>query len=1794
MSEEPLLASVHRLVHEYELKDDLDSAWAARPLGLIRDRGQTVLLLEDPGGEPLSRLIGPPLELGKFLRLAIALSAALGRLHERGLNHKDLKPANVLVNPATDQVWLTGFGIASRLPREQQSPEPPDFIPGTPAYMAPEQTGRMNRSVDHRSDLYSLGVTLYEMVTGQLPFSANDPLEWVHAHTAMQPIPPSGLVDLPEPISDIIMKLLAKAAEDRYQTAAGLVVDLRHCQGQWDRRRRVDPFSLGANDAPDRLLISERLYGRDDDIRMLISTFERVAESGRSELVLVSGSPGVGKSSVVNELHKVLVPRRGIFAGGKFDLYKRDIPYATLSQAFQGLLRKILGKTELELSVWRSSLLDALGLNGQLIIDIIPELEVIIGAQPPLLELSAQNAAIRFRMVFRRFLGVFASREHPLVLFLDDLQWLDIASLHLLQHLITDPEVRYVLLVGAYRDNEITASHPLLRTITDIRKAGASVQEIVLAPLSHLEVGHLIEDALRCGPGASSDLNAFVYEKTEGNPFFVIQFLKELADKSLLTFDAELGTYKWHITQIQRVVVTNNVVHLMTEKLNRLPATTTLLLKSLACLGNTAQIEVLARIQEQPDQVIRDALSAAVQAGLLLCDGSTYTFLHDRVQEAAYTLASEADRAATHLKIGRILASAGDEGAPKETIFEIVNQFDRAIGLIANEAERNYVATFFLSAAQQARKTTAYNSALKYLRRGRSLLADDSWKRQYPLTFAFELLTAECEFLTGELANAERRLEDLILHGANNLDIAAAYRLKITLHVVRSETDRTVEATLECLRLFGIVLEPDPTRQQLDAAFAEIWSALNEVKIEALAELPRATNPEIEAAITLLWAPAISKSEAFLGIYLCHIVGFTIANGVTAASTDGLGWFGNFVGHQLGLYNDGYRITRLARDLVEKHSFTAFRAKAVYALSMSELWVRPISQALETAREAFVAGSDSGDVLAACGSANAVVLTRFARGDHLDDVCQEAERAISYTSRSGYRDVGQVLSIEQRALLHLQGRTLSFETLDGDDFKETEFEEFLASSRNGLMSFCSWVSKGQSCYMAGRLDEASYAFEKAAPLYWVCPGHIQHFNYQMFSALTLSALLSRGLTRPEGKSRLRTLHEQLNRWAAACPSTFEGKAALLGAEIARIEGNTREAITLYEQAIRAAKNNGFINDEALSHELAARFHFDNGFNTSGDAHLRRSYDCYQRWGAHGKVRQLESAYPSLRGNNKFASLNSTNNRQISDVDVFAVLKATQAVSREIVIDDLVRTLLTITVETGGADRGLLILVRDDEPHIVAEATTADREIAITLRTRVASASELPESLLHYVMRTREALIVEDATLSPLFSSDVYVRVNQSKSLLCVPIVKQGAVSGVLYLENGLTAHAFTSQSLSLLEVLAAQAAISLENTRLYSDLQERESKVRRLVDSNIIGIFIWENDGQIIDANDAFLSIVEYSRDDLASRRLSLKDLTPEEWSHISDRRMADLKATGTAQPYEKEYMRKDGSRVPVLVGAARFEEGRDEGVGFVLDLTSSKRAEEAARESEQRYLEIQMQLAHANRVATIGELPSSIAHEINQPLSGVITNAETALLWLQAEMPNVAQAQAALTRIVRDGRRINDVIGRIRAMIKKAPSLKDKVDINEAILEVTGLTHGEAVKNGVLIHTQLGAELPVIEGDRVQLQQVILNLTMNAIEAMSAVDGEPKEVLISTANFDSDVVIIGVRDSGTGLDPANTENIFKAFYTTKTNGLGMGLSICRSIVEAHGGKLWASSGTPRGAVFQFTLPAERDRRAAF
>src|SRR3984893_17796083 len=588
-AEETSFGCVERLEHEYALKAELDADWAARPIALTRYNDRVALMLEDPGGAPVDRLLGRPLDISHFLRIAIPLTGALGQVHERGLIHKDIKPANILVDPASGGVWLTGFGIAWRVPRNHQAPAPPLVIAGTLAYMAPEQTGRMNRSVDSRSDLYALGVTFYEMFTGALPFTAADPIEWVHCHIARQPVPPDERVaGVPGPLSAIVMKLLAKTAEERYPTAAGVEADLRRCLAEWEATGRIGPFPLGTHDASDRLLIPEKLYGREREIDALIASFDRVVADGTLELMLVSGYSGIGKSSVANELHKGIVPSRCLLASGKLEQHKRDIPYATLGQAFQGLVRSLLSQSETELGPWRDSLREALGPNGQLIVDLVPELELVIGAQPPAADLPAQDAQNRFQMVFLRFLGVFARKEHPLALFLDDLQWLDAATLDLLEHLVTHPEVRHLLLVGAYRDNEVSPSHPLLRTLDAIRKAGAFVQEISLAPLIREDLERLIADTLSCAPGRAAPLARLVHEKTGGNPFFAIQFISALAEEGLLRFDHDAARWHWELDRLRAKGYTDNVVDLMVGRLTRLPVETQAVLQQLACLGNTA------------------------------------------------------------------------------------------------------------------------------------------------------------------------------------------------------------------------------------------------------------------------------------------------------------------------------------------------------------------------------------------------------------------------------------------------------------------------------------------------------------------------------------------------------------------------------------------------------------------------------------------------------------------------------------------------------------------------------------------------------------------------------------------------------------------------------------------------------------------------------------------------------------------------------------------------------------------------------------------------------------------------------------------------------------------------------------------------------------------------------------------------------------------------------------------------------------------------------------------------------
>ncbi|MER9972050.1 serine/threonine-protein kinase PknK, partial [Mesorhizobium sp. M0060] len=823
----PSRESINRLEHEHDLKAELNPDWAVRPIDLSRHDGHMALVLEDPGGEPLDQLLGHPMDVTQFLRIAIPLAAAIGQMHIRGLIHKNLKPANILVDLESGGVWLTGFGIASRLPRERQAPAPPEIIAGTLAYMAPEQTGRMNRSIDARSDLYSLGITFYEMLTGTLPFTAADPMEWVHCHIARQPVPPDERVaGIPRPLAAIVMKLLAKTAEDRYQTAAGVEADLRRCLSAWEAHRRIDAFPLGAQDASDRLLIPEKLYGRGAEIDTLVVAFDRVMTRGATELVLVSGHAGIGKSSLVNELHKQLVPSRGLFAAGKFDQYKRNIPYATLAQAFQGLVDQILSKSDVEMSRWRSALLDALGPNGQLMVNLIPELALIIGEQSPVPELPPQDRQNRFQLVFRRFLGVFARPEHPLALFLDDLQWLDTATLDLIEHLVTHPEVRHLLLVGAYRDNEVSPSHPLARMLATIRGAGGRVQEILLASLMPDDVERLLADALHIEPGRARSLAALVFEKTDGNPFFTIQFLMALAEEALLAFDPGTEAWTWDLPRISAKGFTDNVADLMAAKLSRLPHATQKALGQLACLGNVAESPTLALVHGGTEEAMHAALWEAVHAGLVLRSGSTYTFLHDRIQEAAYALIGKGERAMAHLRIGRLLAARTTSEEPEDSIFDIVNQFDRGAALITVPEEREQVAELNLMAGKRAKAATAYASALQYFAAGRALVVENEWERCYRLTFDLELNWAECEYLSGELASAEERLSVVSTRARTTVDSAAVTCVRINLYTNMDQSDSAVAVGLDYLQRVDAQWSRHATAEDVRQSYDRLWQRL--------------------------------------------------------------------------------------------------------------------------------------------------------------------------------------------------------------------------------------------------------------------------------------------------------------------------------------------------------------------------------------------------------------------------------------------------------------------------------------------------------------------------------------------------------------------------------------------------------------------------------------------------------------------------------------------------------------------------------------------------------------------------------------------------------------------------------------------------------------------------------------------------------------------------------------------------------------------------------------------------------
>jgi PAS domain S-box-containing protein len=1794
-TEHPSHASFDRLAHEYQIRDELGDAWSARPLQLVNENGQSILVLADPGGEPLARLLGAPMDVGSFLRIAIGLVMAIAKVHQRGLIHKDIKPAHVLVNCTDGHVRLIGFGIASRLPRERQMPEPPETIAGTLAYMAPEQTGRINRSIDSRTDLYSLGVTLYRMLTGILPFSAEEPMEWVHCHIAKQAVAPNDVLNgVPIALSQIIMKLLAKAAEERYQTAVGVERDLQHCLTEWKGRGRIVPFAPGQHDVPDRLLIPEKLYGREQEVHILLAAFDRVVKDGAAELVLVSGYSGIGKSSVVNELHKAIVLPRGLFLTGKFDQYKRDIPYSTLAQAFRSFIRQILSQSDTEIIRWRTELLEALGANGQLVVNLIPELEFIIGKQPPVAELAAAEAQGRFHTVFRTFLSVFASKQHPLALFLDDLQWLDAATLDLLEDLLTRSDLQHLMLIGAYRDNEVDGTHPLIRKLHALRSAGAKIQEIMLPPLDHGHIERLIADALYCEPEQAGALAHRVHEKTAGNPFFVIQFLRALTEDGSVRFDHDMARWHWDLDLIHAKGYTENVVDLMVARLHRLPIETQHALPLLACLGNVAASTTLTTVLGQSDEYIHEALWPAIRQDLVERLESSYRFIHDRVQEAAYSLIPERLRAETHLKIGRLLLAQTPPEKREEAIFELVGQLNRGATLITEQGDRENLAALNLIAGKRAKGATAYTSALTYLHAGASLLTSNNRKRQRELMFSLELNRAECEFLTGQLSVAEERLTALSVRVTTTAEHATVTCLRIDVCTALDLSDRSVTVCLDYLRHVGIAWSAHPTEEEVRREYELIWQLLGSRAIEDLIESPLMENPAFLATVAVLIKvlPAALFTDANLAsLTICKAASLSLEYGNCDASCYAYVLLARIAGPRFGDYKAGFRFGRLGYDLVERHGLKRFEAGTYHCYSIFVLrWVKHVRACRDLLRRAFDAANRTGDLTYGAYTCCHVNSDNLFAGGHLPEVQREAEEGLSYVSKAGFGLMIYHITTQLALIRMLRGLTPAFGCLDDTQFNELRLEDHFLHNPTLAVSECwYWIRKLQARYIAGDYPTAMEAASKAQTLLWTSTSFFEEAEYQYYAALARAALCDSTLAADlHSQLAALTTHErQLQVWAENCPENFENRAALVSAEIARLEGRDGDAMRLYEHAIRSARVNSFVHNEAIAYERASAFYRARGMDAFAELYLRNARYGYQRWGAVGKVRQLEESYAALRADPSAAPPSAMIAASVEHLDLTTVIKVSQAVSGEIVLEKLIDTLMRTAIEHAGAQRGLLIAPHDGTQVVEAEGITSAISITVRVRQDAVSATELPTSVLHYVARTLESVILDDATVRNAFSADEYIRHNRVRSMLCLPLIKQSKLIGVLYLENNLAPRIFTPARSAVLKLIASQAAISLENTRLYRELGARESRIRRLVDANIIGIFIWSIASGIVEANDAFLRMIGYDRDDLLSGRIRWNELTPPEWLERDvPRWVSDLKWTGRVEPFEKDFYRKDGSRVPTLIGCAAFEDNDSQGVAFVLDQTGRKQAEAEARESERRYRDVQVQLAHANRLATMGQLTASITHEVTQPITAAHNNAGAALHFLNRTPPDLTEVREALDCIVGDTARVGDIVDRIRAHIKKAPVKQDRLDLNDAIREVIALVGGEVAQHGVEVLARLEEGLPPVQGDRVQLQQVVMNLVLNALEAMGRFGADPRDLSISSEVRDPRQLLVAIRDTGPGISPDSFERVFEPFYTTKDRGVGIGLSICRSIIDDHGGRLWAEANEPRGAVFKFTLPA--------
>jgi PAS domain S-box-containing protein len=1512
-----------RYRQEYEITRFLNIEGVVKAYSQQDYQRTLVILLEDFGGESLEswmrqQLDFSPMPLSVFLNMAIAITDTLGKIHAAHVIHKDINPGNIVFNPKTGVVKIIDFGIATRFSRTNPTFKSLHLLEGTPAYLSPEQTGRMNRMLDYRTDFYSLGATFYELLTGQLPFPTTDLLELVHCHIARPPTPPHevggvgygvwgvGTDDalhptphtphpihtIPKAVSDIVMKLMAKNAEDRYQSAWGIKADLERCAQQLAEMGQINAISLGLQDVSEQFRIPQKLYGREAEIAALLAAFERVAKNSEqvmeseetnptphtphpTPLVLVSGYAGIGKSALVQELYKPITQKRGYFISGKFDQLQRNIPYSAIADALQKLVQQLLGEPDEQLQQWRSRLLTALGSNGQIIIDVIPEVELIIGKQLPVPEVGATEAQNRFNRVFQQFIRVFCSQEHPLVIFLDDLQWADSATLKLIELMILDEQTQFLFLIGAYRDNEVNPAHPLALTLERLRKQRAVLQEIILAPLTLEPLSQLIAETLHQNTDTVRSLAELILHKTEGNPFFVGEFLRMLHSENLLTFDAALSSWQWNTAQIQAQNMTDNVVKLLLLKLQKLPEGTQQMLRLAACVGAEFDLETLALSAERnsegtvceksPKAIFQDLLEA-IQAGLIqpLSDldedllVQEYKFSHDRVQQAAYALIDESQKQVVHLQIGRNLLEKTSPEQRSDRLFEIIDHLNQGLKLVTARSERTEIARLNLMAGQKAKAATAYEAAFKYFTTGLKLLNSESWQSEYDLTLALYSEAAEAAYLQGRFDEMEQLVEVVLACAKTVVDKVRAYDSRIQGYSSQGNLKETLKTGLEALKLLGIDLIENPSRADIQRELESTAALLAEREIEDLSNLPEVTAPEPLAAITILsnmGSAAFITLPALWVLIICKTVNLSINYGNTIWSPLYYAAYGFVL---CGVVQDielGYKFGQLALTSAERLNTKKGKARALQLFSEHVMhWKVHLKEPIPLLVEAYQEGVETGDFESAGYAAYYVCHNSFFAGEELTQLEQKTviySKAIDQIRRES---PSNWLKILRQTILNLLDRSENPSRLVGRVCNEEEALSHAIAVKDGAVIQILYLHKVILFY----LFEEHHQAEQTAIL------ARQHF--EEVSAITILpifcfyhslALLSLSLDASNSEkvawlNCVNTNQEKMQKWAEHAPMNYLHKFYLVEAEKARVLGQFLDAEEFYERAIAGAAENEFIQEEALAYELAAKHYLARGRLKFAQTYMKEAHYCYDRWGATAKVKDLETRYPQFFPQSSRAASTSIpitaetiSNPFHTTFDLAAVMKASQAISREIELKQLLQSLMQTLIENAGAQTGYLILENSGEWSIEAacQLNADENACATQVLQSIPIANQLPESIIQYVIRTLKPVALNDATREGAFINEPYIQQNQPQSIFCLPLLNQAKLVGVLYLENRLAARVFTPERSQVLQLLSTQAAIAIENANLYSELQAKESKITQFLEAIPVGIAIVDATG---------------------------------------------------------------------------------------------------------------------------------------------------------------------------------------------------------------------------------------------------------------------------------------------------------------------------------------------------------------